>query len=113
MNHKEFEEMVERLRANTKTFSNIETEITEEGTDRVTFDYKYASVEQMDIVKKRLRIARFPDAFPDGSPTTPMMKGKITICEIKKCSECGQEVIKNVTRELGALLQGVPVKGWT
>lgn len=41
MNREEFEEVVKRLKTDTKHYSNVETEVTEEGVDRVVFDIEY------------------------------------------------------------------------
>jgi len=112
MNHKDFEEMIKRLQANTKNFSNIETEVTEEGVDRVVFDIEYPSMDELDMVQKKLRIARFPEAFSDGTPISPIMAGKITICEYKTCLTCRHSEWKNVTKEIQIKLLGGIVPGW-
>lgn len=79
--------------------------------DTVFFTYKRLSLEEMGEATKRLKLHRFPDTI-DGEPTPEMMKGKVVASEAKKCPTCGHETWKNITKELGAVLQGIPVHGW-
>lgn len=112
MNHEEFVVMVERLKANTKKFSKIEVETAEDGVDRVVFTFTYVSLQQLSEMTKTLRVARFPDEFPDGTPLPAMMVGKITVCELKKCPTCKHEEWKNITADIGVIMHGGVPRNW-
>jgi len=116
LNSEEFSQIVERLRRDTEHFSNIEViehEKRDDGHfgDDVIFDMKYVSLDELGEIKKRLKIHRFPEKFPDDSRVFTF-GGKVIISELKKCPTCGHEEWKNVTREVGAKLLGGSVSGW-
>lgn len=111
MDRKELREMVKRLEKDTKHFSDIEVEETDTGDD-VIFDFTRFSQDDMETVTKRLKVHRFPSVFPDGSPI-PVMGGKVIVTELVKCPTCEAETWKNVSKEIGTIMQGVDVRGWS
>ena len=111
MNHQEFEAVVKRLQKDTDHFSNITAEVVD-GCDEAKFDMQYISLDEMDRVKKTLKIRRMPLTDSEGDPVPAILAGKIIITELQKCPTCSHEKWKNVTRQVGAKLLGGSVVGW-
>jgi len=114
MDHKEFLQMVERIRGN-KGYSDINvTADTSKGDDfdEVEFHVEYLSLYELGMINKDLRLRRLK--VPHNSPKElkRIIDGKVICSEREKCLTCGNVKWKNVTRELQINILGGGVPGW-
>jgi len=113
MDNNGFNHLVKRIKEDKEHFTNIEGPIvTPEGADEIIFDVEYLSLDELDTIKKRLRI-HLMHATKDMPPQLQaLIDNKVSICELKKCPTCGNEEWKNVTREINIKILGGSVRGW-
>lgn len=112
MEKQDFDVMVERLKT-SESYEVLRVESDEHG-DEVEFKLTYFDRLEVDRVTRHLVMRRMavPEDIkkdPEAERAVDLFDGKVIFSEVKICPTCGHRTFRNVTKQMGAMLQGLEV----